>query len=141
MRSRTARILIIVAAYVFILIPVYSLGAALEGALRKLWPLTLQSLIYQGSAFLGQLLTFLIPAGLFAVPILAWVVSSYIHRTGAAGVLIATIAVAVVLVATTIPFMFSALLAFPIALAVASLAYAIILMRTLQGDRSLAPAP
>ena len=140
MRSRTARIVIVIAAYVFVLIPVYSLGAALEGGLRNLWPLTLQSLIYQGSAFLGQLLTFVVPAGLFAVPILAWVVSRYINRTGAFGVLLATSAVAVVLVATTIPFMFLALLAFPIALAVASLAYAIILMRTLHGHRSLTPA-
>jgi len=129
--KNVSRLLVLIAAYVFVLIPIYSLGAALEGGARHLWPLTIQSLIYQGSAFLGQSLTFIIPAGVIAIPVLVWTIGRYITRRDTIGMLIATIVVMLVLTVTTMPLALTALLGFPVALAVASAAYAFILLRTL----------
>ena len=138
--KNVSRLLVLIAAYVFVLIPIYSLGAALEGGARHLWPLTIQSLIYQGSAFLGQTLMFIIPAGVIAIPVLVWTIGRYITRRVTIGMLIATIVVMLVLTVTTIPFVFTALLGFPVALAVASAAYAFILLRTLHRNGIAAPA-
>ena len=141
MKSWFRRVLIAVGAYLFVLIPIYSLAAAIEGATRGLWQFTAPSLIDQSSGFLVQTVSFMIPAGLFAVPILVWVVSRHITRKGATGFLIATITVAVVLVGATSPFFFMELLVFPVALVAASAAYAVVLMRTLHDQAPPAPAP
>ena len=138
--QKLSRFLLVIAAYVFVLVPVYSVVAALEGAVRCLWPLTVESLIDQGAAFLGQVLTFVLLPGIIAVPVLAWIVKRYIKRRDALGLLIATIVVMVVLVVTTAPFVSLMLLAFPAALAAASAVYAFILLRALHPNGIRAPA-
>lgn len=138
--QKLSRILLVIAAYLFVLVPVYSVVAALEGGVRHLWPLTLDSLVYQGAGFLGQVLTFVLLPGLIVVPILVWCVTRYIKRRDAIGLLIATIVVMLVLVLTTMPIVFFALLSFPVALAAASAAYAFILLRTLPPEGIHAPA-
>jgi hypothetical protein len=140
MVAQKPRFLLVIAAYVLVLVPVYSVIAPLEGGVRHLWPLTLDSLIYQGAAFLGQVLTFVLLPGVVAVPVLAWIVKRYIKRRDATGLFIATVVVMFVVVVTTMPFVKLMLLAFPIALAAASAAYAFILLRTLPPDGIRAPA-
>ena len=140
MAQKLSRFLLVIAGYVLVLVPVYSIVAPLEGGLRHLWPLTLDSLIYQGAAFLGEVLTFVLLPGVIAVPVLAWIVKRYIKRRDATGLLIATAAVMFVVVVTTMPFVKLMLLAFPIALAAASAAYALVLFRTLPPDGIGAPA-
>lgn len=138
--QKLSRFLLVIAAYFLVLVPVYSVVAPLEGGLRHLWPLTLDSLIDQGAAFLGEVLTFVFLPSIIAVPVLTWIVKRYIKRRDAIGLLIATVVVMFVVVATTIPFVKLMLLAFPIALSVASAAYAFILLRAFPPDRIRAPA-
>ncbi len=138
--QKLSRSLVVIAAYFLVLVPVYSVVAPLEGGARHLWPLTLDSLIYQGAAFLGQVLTFVFLPSVIAVPVLAWIVKRYIRRRDAIGLLIATVVVMLVVIATTMPFVKLMLLAFPIALVAASAAYAFILLRALPPDGIRAPA-
>ena len=69
--STVRRFAVLLAIYLFALIPIYSILAVLEGGVRGRWHLSAQDWIYQGSAALGQAGTLFIAGGVVAVPIIA----------------------------------------------------------------------
>ena len=129
------RFSLLIAIYVFALIPVYSILAVLEGGARGLWPLSTQDWIYQGSAALVQAGYLFIAGGLIALPVIT-VGSAILGRVQRGPLLSAAFAFTAVLICAGL-LAGGMLLVFPAAFLISTSAYALGVFRIVRKDRSL----
>ena len=135
--SMVRRFLLLIAIYVFALIPAYSILAVLEGGARGLWHLSYQDWIYQGSAALVQAGYLFIAGGLIALPVIT-AGSAILGRVQRGPLSSAALAFTAVLLCAG-HLAGGTLLVFPAAFLVSTGAYALVVFRIVRKG-SVSPA-
>jgi hypothetical protein len=134
------RYAVLLAVFLFGLIPAYSLIGVLEGGVRGLWPLSAHDWVYQGSAVLVQAGGLLILAGVFAIPASEWATRRFVSGQGVGAAMAAAAIGAVSVFLGTCLFDPRILLAFPVAFLVSTGAYGLVVLRTVRHIHIVSPA-